>query len=322
MSKFDFESLEESGELAVATEESPDNQPDVEVVEGVPAVEEEEVSEEIVEDEEDLETEEEVVEVEKEVAKKEPYTEAEIQEILSSDGEVDTTRLSLAEQATMKAMQRGFTPKLQEAAELRREVEELRKTIEAAKPKEQPEDIFQAYDQDPDSVIQYVDNQINELVTTGDAGSMAQIRQLESLKFEFNRRDVQKMREQTSTNTQQNDIMNEILSAVPDLASKQSSLKEFALNELGYTEEELAYETNPATAGKNAVRAISRINTAFDKAQAKKSVTTKRVKKATKVEKPSSTGYEKPDVDELKQTKQQALESGNFSAFFAALEED
>ncbi len=318
--KFDFDSLDESGVVVVEEEPSADNQPDVEVVVEEPAVDEEDV-EEVADDDGVEEQTPDPEPAAKE--EKEPYTEEEIQQILQSDGEIDTTRLSPAEQATMKAMQRGFTPKLQEAAELRKEVKELREAMEQAKPKEQPADIYEAYDQDPEGVIRYVDNQINDLVATDPVGNMANIRQLESLKFDFNRREVQKIREQSSTQTEQNQIMSQILSAVPDLAVKQHALKEFALQELGYTEEELAYETNPATAGAKAARSIARINTAFDKAQAKKTVTQKRTKKKpTKVETPSKSGYDKPDVDELKITKQEALESGNFSAYFAALGDD
>ena len=341
MAKFDFMSLEESGEAKVEENVSgeikapEDNQPIPEKIvedgeqkeefikegEEKEGIEYEDVEVSIGEDGEEIVTP--VKSEEKKTVKKEPYTEAEIQEILKGDGEIDTTRLSPAEQATMKAMQRGFTPKLQEAAELRREVEELRKQVTEATPKEQPADIYQAYDQDPDGVLQYVDSQINELVATGDAAKMGDIRQLESLKYEFNRRDVQKLRQQNTTQSTETSHMTAILSAVPDLATKQQALKDFAITELGYTEEELASETNPSISGSNAVRAITRINTAYDKAQAKITVKKKRrVKKATNVEQPSSVGYEKPDVDELKLAKQTALESGNFKDFFAALGED
>lgn len=330
MAKFDFMSLEEpevtEAEEKVEVEEGTQKEPvkeekEVSATKEEDGVEYEEVEVTIGEDGKEIETVVEPVE-EKPVQKKEPYTEEEIQEILKQDGEIDTSRLSPAEQATMKAMQRGFTPKLQEAAELRKEVELLRQQVKEAKPQEQPSDIFDAYDADPEGVLQYVDGQIRELSATGDAESLAAIRQLESLKFDFNRRDVQKLREQTTTQSEQSIIMNEILTAVPDLATKQIKLKEFALSELGYTEEELANETNPAVAGMGAARAIARINTAFDKAQARKTVRRKRVKQPTNVEKPSANGFEKPETDELKQTKQAALESGDFSAYFAALEED
>lgn len=328
MAKFDFMSLEEpealEGEATPVVEEGTPTEPVKE--EAVPATEDdgveyEEVEVTIGEDGKEIETVIEPVEAEKPVQKKEPYTEAEIQAILTDDGEIDTSRLSPAEQATMKAMQRGFTPKLQEAAELRKEVALLREQMEA-KPTEQPSDIFAAYDEDPDGVLRYVDSQIQELAATEGADNIASIRQLESLKFDFNRRDVQKLREQTSTRSKQSEIMNQIITAVPDLATKQEKLKEFALLELGYTEEELANETNPAVAGISAARAIARINTAFDKAQARKTVRRKRVKQPTVVEKPSASGFEKPESDELKSTKQAALESGDFSNYFAALEED
>ena len=332
MAKFDFMSLEEpdvtEGDVKPVVEEGTPTEPVKEEVKEevvVPVTDEddeyEEVEVTIGEDGKEIET---VIEpvVKEPVQKKEPYTEAEIQDILNIDGEIDTSRLSPAEQATMKAMQRGFTPKLQEAAELRKEVALLREQVKGAKPVEQPADIFAAYDEDPDGVLRYVDSQIQELVATGDAQDTGAIRQLESLKFDFNRRDVQKLREQASTRNVQTEIMSQIMTTVPDLAAKQDKLKEFALTELGYTEQELANETNPAVAGIGAARAIARINTAYDKAQARTTVRRKRKKIPTPVEKPSSSGFVKPDTDELKSTKQAALDSGNFSDYFAALEEE
>ena len=315
--EFDFTSLEESGELAV--EDTPKEETTTEVEEVV----EEEVVEEVVVEEEEVEedVQEDVVE-EPVQKKKEPYTAEEIQDILKSDGEVDTERLSPAEQATMKAMQRAFTPKLQEAADLRREMEDMKRSIEDSKPKAEPTDIYQAYDQDPEGVLKYVDSQINEIVQSG-TPDLAQIRQLESLKYDFNRRDLKKFQDNASTQVAQTKHMQEILTAVPDLATKQGALKDFAINELGYTEQELANETNPSIAGSGAARVISRINTAYDKAQARVTVRRKRVKKPTNVEKPSANGIEKPTGDtDFKSIKAKASESGNYDDFFAALEEE
>lgn len=309
MEKFDFMSLEEPVEDT--PEEKPTEKPEenLELEEEFEEVEEGEIEE----------VEEEEVPVKK---KKEPYTAEEIQEILKADGEVDTERLSPAEQATMKAMQRAFTPKLQEAADLRREVEGMRKSLEDSKPKVEPKDIYEAYEQDPDGVLQYLDSQAEALVAENKPENMAQIRQLDSLKHEFNRRDMQKVRDANNTQNTQAGHMQAILQAVPDLAEKQGKLKEFALTMLGYTEQELAQETNPSVAGAGAARTIARINTAFDKAQAKVTVKRKRVKKATNVEKPSRGGFESPTPDNVKDAKEAGMKSGNFKDFFAALEED
>ena len=307
MDKFDFMSLEEP------VEDTPKEEPAEELVENLEQEEEfEEVEEGEIEEKEE----------EVPVKKKEPYTAEEIQEILKADGEVDTERLSPAEQATMKAMQRAFTPKLQEAADLRREVENMRKSLEDSKPKAEPKDIYEAYEQDPDGVLQYLDSQAEALVAENKPENMAQIRQLDSLKHEFNRRDMQKVRDANVTQNTQAGHMQAILQAVPDLAEKQGKLKEFALTMLGYTEQELAQETNPSVAGAGAARAIARINTAYDKAQAKVTVKRKRVKKATNVEKPSSGGFETPTPDNVKDAKDAGMKSGNFKDFFAALEED
>ena len=317
MAKFDFEKLDESGVLEVVEEEVSDNQTTEEVVE----VEEETPAEETAEEEEviDETVEDTEVEVKKQEVEKTPYTEAEIQEILKSDGEIDTSRLSPAEQATMKAMQRGFTPKLQEAAELRREVEQLREMVKGQVPEEQPSDIYQAYDQDPEGVLKYVDSKINELAVEG---NIPEVRQLEALKYEFNRREIDKLKAQRSTQGKEAMLMSAILEAVPDLATKQGNLREYAINELGYTVEELAAETDPSVAGERAVRNIIRINHAYDKHQALTSVKKKRVKKPTPVEKPSNVSVDKPDVDELKQAKEEALKTGNFRSFFEAMGEN
>lgn len=319
MGKFDFMSLEESGE--VKPEDNPEEVPTEKPEENLEPEADEEFEEvEVKEGDEEGEVEQEVEEVP--VKKKEPYTSEEIQEILKADGEVDTERLSPAEQATMKAMQRAFTPKLQEAAELRREIEDMRKSIEDSKPKAEPKDIYDAYDQDPEGVLQYLDSQVEALMAENKPENMAQIRQLDGLKYEFTRRDMTKFRDAQATRSTEQEHMQAIMTAVPDLAEKQGKLKEFAITMLGYTEQELAQETNPSIAGAGAARAIARINTAYDKAQAKVTVKRKRVKKATNVEKPSSGGFETPAPDNVKDAKENGMKSGNFKDFFAALEEE
>jgi len=330
MADFDFGSLDESGVVVAEEEEvvqgtqdnQPPTEPQEEVVEEVALEDGDESEYEEVEEDTPRDT----VEIEEEPKKKkkkEPYTEAEIQEILANDLEIDTSRLSPAEQATMKAMQRGFTPKLQEAAELRREVERLREAVQGGQAQqEQPQDIYQAYDQDPEGVLQFVDAQIDELVRVGGAERLPEIKQLEALKYEFNRRDIDRMKQQTVQQAQGAQLMAALTQAIPDLNTKQQELTRFAIEELGYAPEELAYETNPAIHGERAVRNIIRINTAYEKLKAQKTVKKKRVKKPTSVEKPSNVSPEKPDVDELIQAKKKALETGDFKDFFIAMGEN
>ena len=300
MEKFDFMSLEEE-----------------------PSVEDTPKQEDVVEDQ-DLDVEVEDVEEDEPVVKTQ-YTPEEIQEILSSDGEVDIDRLSPAEQATMKAMQRAFTPKLQEAAELRKEMADIRRQMEEAKPKQQPQDIFEAYDQDPDGVLEYVNGEISKLSENPQENLLA-IEQLRDLKLAFNRRDIQRFQDASKSKNQARQHVQKMMEHIPDLPSKQASLREFALNELGYTPEELAYETDPTKVGENAVRAVMRINAAYDKFNARKTVKEKKAPKVpTKVEKPANndgTRIQPDDLEELNELKKKGIKTGNFKDYFAALSEE
>lgn len=326
MAKFDFGSLSDEldptpaveGEQPVTEEAVVEEEQQGVAEEEVPALEEEE-EEEVVYVDEDGNIVEEEVEVKPKA--KAQYTPEEIQEILANDGDIDTTRLSPAEQATMKAMQRAFTPKLQEAAELRKEMEKLRSELQP-KTQEEPKDIYEAFDRDPKEVMGYVDSQIAELATNP-TENIAQIEQLRSLKFEFQQRAINNIQKQGSQQADMQKHVQAMLEAVPDLPAKQEALKDFAINYMGYTLEELAHETNPSVVGQHAVNTVKRINAAYNKLHAKTTVKKKKVvKRASTVEKPSVGGFESKDTPEIESIKKEALKSKNFKAYFAALEED
>lgn len=298
--KFDFMSLEEE---PVEVIEEPTVEVDVEV--------------EVDEDVEDL------IDIEEDVEEpqvKEPYSAEQIQEILTSDGELDTTRLSAEGQATMKAMQRAFTPKLQEAAELRKEMQTLREQVEQAKPKAEPNDIYEAYDANPEVILKAVDDQIMELAD--DPKNLREIKQLEALKFEFQRRDMARYQTEQTSKVKASEYVNKLIGSIPNFAEKQGELRKFALETLGYTESELAAETDISRAGEQAVRTVMRINAAYDKLNARKTVVKKKAVKApSKVEKPSA-GFSQSGDTTLADIKSEALRSRNFKDYFAALEEE
>lgn len=253
---------------------------------------------------------------------KKMYTPEELQEIISSDGEVDVTRLTPEGQATMKAMQRAFTPKLQEAAEIRKELERIRQDIEAAKPKAQPKDIYEAYDQDPEGVSQYVDGEITRLIREDAAANAGQIEQLRNLKDQFRDRELNKLRTQSTQSRQIAEVVADIQRTVPDIATKQNALAKFALEVMGYTPEELAAATDPAVAGRQAVQVISRINQTYDRFMAGKTVAQKQVRpKPTAVESPGR-GFESKQINPIDTLKKKAIETGNFRDYFLALEDE
>jgi hypothetical protein len=91
-----------------------------------------------------------------EKVKVDTYTPEELAELLSGDGTIDSKRLSVEGQAIMKSFQRGLTPKLEEMAQLKRELADAKKKAEPAQPKTWDD----YYETDPDNTLLYIDNQI------------------------------------------------------------------------------------------------------------------------------------------------------------------
>jgi hypothetical protein len=316
--KFDFMSLNEDDSTIV-------EQPIEETVE----VEQEETEVET-ETEETDETTSEEVETEEEPAKKEPqkktpkpvYTKEELRQLLKG-GEfdsIDTSRLSEEGQLVMRAFQSGLTPKLQEAAELRKELERLKQSVEEAKPKPAPKDIYEAYDQDPEGVFGYINTEIKKLVADDSRESIVAIEQLRDLKESLRQRDVQKVKQESIAAQEQSKVITALTQAVPDIMTKQSALKDFALEYLGYTPEDLAFETDLGRHGIAAVRAVSRINSAYERFNATKTVKQKeKTKKPTTVESPGK-GFDKQEVSK-KELLQQAKKTGDWRTYLMELDD-
>lgn len=250
------------------------------------------------------------------------YTSEEIAEILKSDQEVDTSRLSAEGKAVMKAMQRGFTPKLEEAAEVRRELAELRKAMEEAKPKAAPETIEEAYDQDPKGVIEHINQEIRNLAADP-VNNFGQVKELELLKEQLRDRELAKVQSENVKVKEVAKVQQAMVQAVPDIQTKGPELSKFAVEVLGYTQEELVHNSNPTTVGMDAVRFVQRINTAYEKMNAVKSLPAKQQKaKPTKVETPGQQ-HTPPAPDRVGELKSKAMSGeASWSDYFTSLEED
>lgn len=314
--KYDFTGLDESVE-AVA-----DN-PEEAVIEEeeVAPVQEEEVEEEVSE-QDTLEEEPDTTEAVQQEVK--VYTPEEIETILQ-DGDfdkIDTSRLSDEGKLVMKSFQKGLTPKLQERSELKRELEQLRQSVEELKPKPEPADIFEAYDQSPTEVLSYIDQQIVQLATEGKAENIGQIEGLRTLKEQFRFREEAKLREQQTSQQQIQTVMAELTKEVPDIIEKQGKLKDFAINVLNYSEQELAQLTDPNTQGMKAVMEIARINRAYETVNARTTIKSKVKKKApVQVEKPGNGFDTSNDVDHS-DIRKEALKTGDWRSVFLDLGDD
>lgn len=244
------------------------------------------------------------------------YTPEEIKELLTEGdfSRIDTSRLSEEGKLVMKSMQSGLTPKLQEAAELRRQMEELSETVKNALPKPQPKDIFEAFDQDPKGVMTFVNNQIQERIAAGDTVGVEQLRETRDQLRDY--RDSQPPAVEPVV--AQSTAAVELLAAIPDIKEKQHVLRDYALQVMGYTEAELV-ELTDLQRGEAAVRETIRINNAYERSQAPKRAAKKAVKKKpAKVEK-TGGGFEQPETtnkDRIAQAKKSGSKQDWLDVFY------
>ncbi len=297
-----------------------------------PVVEQPEV-EEVVEQEQDEEVEyeaddtteydeeadEPVVEAKTQKQSKKLYSPDEIKQLLKDKdfSGIDTSRLSEEGQAVMRAMQAGLTPKLQETAELKRELSEIRNLIKESAPKPQPKDIYEAYDANPSETMDFVNGRIKQMINDG--VDIHEIEKVREVREQLRERRVLKMQEQAKGNSSTQESVNALLRAVPDVEAKQVELRDFAINFMGMTPEEVAYETSINERGMDAVKMIARINAAYEKVNAGKRAKAKVKAKTTKVEKPGS-GFQKNQTTE-RDLFNKSRKTGQWRDYFLNMEE-
>lgn len=224
-----------------------------------------------------------------------PYTPEELEDIIRNDKPVDFKRLSPEGQAIWKSADRGFKPKLEEAARIRREYDQMLRQLQSqtqAQPRT-PKTIEEMFNSDPEGTIRLIRQRIYE-EKQKDPFSQTVI-QLEQLRDDLSDAQARMIQGQI----QQKLIMDEanmaIRAKIPDFESKKDKLNEFALS-LGYSPEEISYLTDPRIHGHMAVKTVLSINSLYDKLSSGE-LKKKEVKEAMKVEKAGSGHEQKEDKE-------------------------
>ena len=201
-----------------------------------------------------------------------------------------------------KGLQAEFTRKSQELA--------------AFKSGGQPRNLEEAFDNDPVGVLSRIGQEIDarELQLAGidqfadpeSAKSLrTEIARLNILNRQLNQRGIALQRNQEQGNSIVMDTMSEVRTVIKDYDSKRPALEKFAIEDLGYTEQEIGVMTDPRLVGKSmAIKNFKAVNALFDKSQAIKSAEKKILKaKPNQLEKDTATfgkSKEEPEsYDEL-----------------------
>ena len=177
-----------------------------------------------------------------------------------------------------------------------------------------PKDIYEAYDRDSNGVVRDLNAEIKRLVGDDPYGNASQIEQLRDLKDELRRREFTNIQSQLNQQTTASKVLSVITKEVPDFAKKVPELERFAIEELGYTQQELQKRTDFAL-GEDAAREVIRIHKLYEKMTAKPQAKTVKPK-ATKVEGPGQ-GVSKPEID-MSKLMAEAQKTGDWTKVFDA----
>lgn len=241
------------------------------------------------------------------------YSPDELEDLISRDEDVDTTRLSPEGRLLMKSFQKGFTPKLQERSELKRELEILRKEVGSLK---QPASIEEVFDKDPDGTLRYIDSQIAQARTkldTGDAfEALKQIEELRSVRDGLLTRSMSQQKKASQTSALAAQAQAEVLRAVPDFQKKEGALTEFAIKELGYSFDDIRFLTDVSNTGKYASQFVIQVNKMYEMAKAKSTVETKVVKTPMRQE-GAGTGGGDDNAATYRASLKKAQETGDWT---------
>lgn len=198
--------------------------------------------------------------------------------------------------------------------ELERKLDGLEKGMDSLKDKAQPKDIFEAYDRDSSGVMRDLNSEIQKLSSDNAYENAPQIERLRDLKDDLRKREFTNLQQNLNRQTEAQKVLSEIVREIPDFQKKTETLTEFAIEELGYTKEELIKKTDFAL-GEDARREVTRINRLYEKFNAKpeKKVVKQR---PTSVES-GGKGVQKTEPN-LQQLLERATETGNWEEYFEA----
>ena len=191
------------------------------------------------------------------------YTDEEVVQILDGDGKLDSNRLTPTQKLVQRSFARHAEKGYQEIARMKKDIEAVKETSRVQEP---PRTIEEAFDRNPQDVLGWIDGQIASMATEADNDPLKALKQIAQLQATRNRLTDRQLSTTETKRTQRetyDSVERAILEAVPDLNEKQAKLTEFAINELGYTEEDLARMTDPRM-GRVAINTVKSINKAYD----------------------------------------------------------
>jgi hypothetical protein len=245
-----------------------------------------------------------------------PETVEEVEETTSS--EVAEEVSEVVEEEDTKVPLKALVEERRKRQEYEAKLKEIEEKVNAQTPKEPPT-IEQLYETDPQGTTSRINAEIARLQNDDPFGNAEAIERLRDLKIELRETSIiNKQNGQTKALQEQQAFVNELTAAIPDLPKKTQALTEFAMTEMGMTDEALQRLSNPQLVGKEAAKAfITMVNKQYEQKQAATSVRSKAVQpKPTSVESPGTGSRQ--SAENIGNLKAEAIRSGDWSRYLAA----
>ncbi len=237
--------------------------------------------------------------------KKTLYSPEEIENLIKNDLPVEFERLSPEGQAVWKSADRGLKPKLEERGSLKREVEELKtrlsqyETLQQQQAPKREETLDDVYAKDPEGTARYIDSAIDKAESYDEKVRLLNIKSDLAARYQQNM--VRNLAAQFYTAQQNNAmqgeamrIQGEIQKELPEYFSNpqmRQELTEFAITNLGYTDEEL-YRMTDLRLGQMAVKNLKAVYKLYAQEKAKSAQVP--FKQEPPKSEPAGTGFEPP----------------------------
>ena len=176
---------------------------------------------------------------------------------------------------TYRDLKADYTRKTQQLAEQSRQVA-----------RQQPKDVYEAYLQDPEGVINYINTQTETKISEGDYDAALRLMQIKTNLIERRSKEASV---QNAVAKMSENIWSSVRTVIPDFDSKKDALTSFAMKEFGFTDQEISVLTNPAITGALAGKLTLAINKAYQIVNAKNTANNK-IRKPEPTQLGSSTG--------------------------------
>ncbi|KKN66863.1 hypothetical protein LCGC14_0467310 [marine sediment metagenome] len=173
-----------------------------------------------------------------------PYTNEEVQALLKEEvPQLDRRRLTQDQQLAINAVQGGLTAKLQERGELKKRLEEIETRIQQPQPQQGQKTVDQMFAENPQGVLAELRTAISQKESEDPLGE--DVIKLRNLRDHLMEQYMFAQTDNTRDVAVSTTVFDNVRKAVPEYDEKVESLNQMAVDNYGFTREDIGFLTSP-----------------------------------------------------------------------------